>query len=217
MNTLLSDALGLVSESLNNLLSQLKGEKNEQWLEILKLMSRMSPEKILKALREAEVWKKIQVGGRSVKDEFLEKFKMANCGDTDKEKVGIHTIYAAYAIVCASPYEEAEESVEFVMWNLADLGLKKKVWTEDLLNEAFLASLGLDFCKPSDAYYLRLNYTDQPSEETVFVGMKPVDFHGLQVLVLKHGSVGISLVTNQATPRVLWPIDSLWIFRQRKS
>ena len=222
MNTMLSGALELISGPLNNILDQLAGEKNELWLQILQLMSRMSPEKILSALKASvlKLWKKLSVGGNT-KGELLEKFKTAIYKVAGGEKTGIQASEWARDIAskseCAFP-ADMEEDVEFVMGSLGDLfGFKKNAETQVFLDETFLAKYDLEPCKPSDAFYLRLAYLEQPLDEWVRVGMKLIidsDRHPL-VFRLGHRSDGLWLRAHYAYPGNQWNPGLLWIFRRK--
>ncbi len=83
MEAMLRTALRGILGPVKNILDQLAGEKGEQWIEILGLMSRMTPERILKVLstKVSDIyWKRIVVGGKTRK----ELFSMSGL-DTDVE------------------------------------------------------------------------------------------------------------------------------------
>jgi hypothetical protein len=221
-NIMLSSALELISGPLKNILDQLAGEKNELWVEILKLTSRMTPENILRALKNAslKLWKKLSVGGNT-KDELLEKFKTATYRVGKEDKVGIQANDWARDIAskaeCIFP-TEVEEDVEFVMGSLGDLfGFNRNAKTQVFLNEAFLAKYDLELCKPSDAFYLRLAYTDQPLDEWIRVGMKPIigSDRNPRVFRLVHDSRGVWLFAADAFPARQWNPAHLWLFRRK--
>lgn len=222
MNTMLSGALGLISGPLKNILDQLGGAKNELWLEIYQLMSRMSPENILAALKGAAIklTKKMSVGGYTL-HELLENFKIATYKVGDEEKVEFQASEFARDIAskeeCTFP-TEVEEGVEFVVGSLGDLfRFKNRTEAQAFLSEAFLKKRGLELCKPSDALYLRLAYTDQPSDEKLHVAMKPIlGFDGIpRVFSLVHDSHVMQLYAYNADSDDKWNLDSLWIFRRK--
>jgi hypothetical protein len=223
MSTTCSDiALADVAGPMKDLLDKLSGENGASWLEAVKLVLRTQPHLLIAKLKELalKLWKKLSVGGNT-KDEILEKFKTAIYKVGNEDKVGIQASDWARDIAskpeCVFP-TEVEDGVEFVMGSLGDLfGFKKNVETQVFLNEAFLAKHDLEFCKPSDAFYLRLSYTDQPLDEWIRVGMKPivVSDRGPFVFNLERDSSGMWLLASCAFPVDQWYPDCLWFFRRK--
>ncbi|MDQ5912336.1 MAG: hypothetical protein QG568_551 [Patescibacteria group bacterium] len=223
MSTTCSDiALADVAGPMKDLLDKLSGENGASWLEAVKLVLRTQPHLLIAKLKELalKLWKKLPVGGNT-KDELLEKFKTATYRVGNEDKVGIQASDWARDIAskpeCVFP-TEVEDGVEFVMGSLGDLfGFKKNTETQFFLNEDFLAKHNLEFCKPSDAFYLRLNYTDQPLDEWIRVGMKPIIDSGRDpnVFSLEHGSRGVWLSADYAYPVYQWFPDNLWVFRRK--
>ena len=223
MSTTCSDiALVDVAGPMKDLLDKLSGENGASWLEAVKLVLRTQPHLLIAKLKELalKLWKKLSVGGNT-KDEILEKFKTAIYKVGNEDKVGIQASDWARDIAskpeCVFP-TEVEDGVEFVMGSLGDLfGFKKNVETQVFLNEAFLAKHDLEFCKPSDAFYLRLSYTDQPLDEWIRVGMKPIvdSDRNPNVFNLEHDSNGMWLNADYADPDCQWGPGCLWIFRRK--
>jgi hypothetical protein len=223
MSTTCSDiALADVAGPMKDLLDKLSGENGASWLEAVKLVLRTQPHLLIAKLKELalKLWKKLSVGGNT-KDEILEKFKTAIYKVGNEDKVGIQASDWARDIAskpeCVFP-TEVEDGVEFVMGSLGDLfGFKKNVETQVFLNEAFLAKHDLEFCKPSDAFYLRLSYTDQPLDEWIRVGMKPIvgSDRFPSVFRLGHDSGGVWLSASYAYPDNQWYPDGLWFFRRK--
>lgn len=221
-NTCSDIALADVAGPMKDLLDKLSGENGASWLEAVKLALRTQPHLLIAKLKELalKLWKKIPVGGNT-KDELLEQFKTATYKVGNDQKIGIQA--SDYTRDIASKPEclfstEVEEGVEFVMGSLGDLfGFKKNTETQVFLNEAFLAKHNLEFCKPSDAFYLRLAYGDQPVGEWVRVGHKPItDSVGYPfVFNLVHVSDGMWLNARNAYPSYPWFPDNLWIFRRK--
>ena len=221
---MLSSALGLVSGPLKNMLDQLCGQKNELWLEIYGLMSRMTPENILKALKGAVLkpWKKLSIGGHT-KEELLEQFKMATCKVGNEESIGIQVTEDAYYIASKPEcmFSEKEDHVEFFMESLEVLfGFEEDVDAKVFLNEAFLSLYNLELCKPSDAFYIRRSIDNQPSGEWLRVGMTPiVDSSGYsKVFSVEHDDdtdYGVCVSTD-CTDDEFYP-GSVWFFRRKKT
>lgn len=223
MSTTCSDiALADVAGPMKDLFDKLSGENGASWLEAVKLALRTQPHLLIAKLKELalKLWKQIPVGGNT-KDELLGQLKTATYKVGNEEKVGIQASDWARDIAskseCVFP-TEVEDGVEFVMGSLGDLfGFKKNMETQFFLDEDFLAKHNLEFCKPSDAFYLRLNYTDQPLDEWIRVGMKPIidSDRGPIVFRLAHGSDGMWLHAGYANPDFQWDPGNLWFFRRK--
>lgn len=222
-NNMLSSALGLISGPLKNILDQLAGEKNELWLEILNLMSRMTPESILKALKGIKPWMKISVGGETLTD-LIKKLQTTTFRVGIEEKVGIRMEGMAHYIMNKQGYQsliELEKDVEFVKGSLENLfGFNAVTDIGTFLDEVFLVRYGLELCKSgTDTLYLRLNYLDQPLGEQVSVGMIPLVGSDLDRYVFNlasHHPGGLTIDTKHARPGIRCSPNSIWVFRRVK-
>ncbi len=223
MSNICSDiALADVAGPMKVLLDKLSGKNGASWLEAVKLALRMQPQTLIQLIKEAalKLWMMLIVGG-DTKEQLLSKFKEATYKVKDGTKTGMKASDWALDIAgkpeCTFPTEK-EEGVEFVKGSLHDLfGLDENTETQVFLNEEFLAQHGLELCKPSDAFYLRLAYNDQPLDEWIRVGMKPIidSDRDPDVFRLGHDSLGMWLRANCAYPGLQWDPDRLWIFRRK--
>ncbi len=198
MSTPCSDiALAAAAGPMKDMLDKLSGENGATWL---------------------EAWKTLTVGGNT-KDELLAQFAEAKL---PSGVIGIQASDCARDIAgkpACDFLKEKEEGVEFVMGSLRDLfGFEENIKTEVFLNEAFLAKHGLELCKPSDAFYLRLAYLDQLLDEWIRIGMNPItDSDGYpSVFDLGHFSDGMWLSAIYADPDYQWDPDNRWFFRRKK-
>lgn len=220
MNTCSDIALADVAGPMKDMLDKLSGTDGASWLEAIKLTLRTDPRLLIKRLKEGflKLWKTLTAGGNT-KDELLAKFAEAKLpSGATGIKIGDWASDIAGKTACDFP-KEKEDGVEFVMGSLRDLfGFPKDTKTEVFLNEAFLAKHGLELCKPSDAFYIRLTYLDQPLDEWVRVGMKPItDSSGNpSVFRLAHNSSGMWLDALYADPDRQWDPGCVWVFRLRK-
>lgn len=224
MNTCSDVALADVAGPMKDLLDKLSGENGATWLEAVKLVLRTQPNLLITKLKGSalKLWKKLSIGGQSPVG-LLKKFETAIYRVGNEDKVGIHATDWARDIASKAEcvfQAEVEDGVEFVMGSLGDLfGFKKDTETQVFLNEAFLAKHDLEFCKPCDAFYLRLAYTDQPLNEWIRVGMKTIidSDRNPRVFGLGHNSDGMLLRAYYIDPDGQWGRDRLWIFRRKKT
>lgn len=74
--------------------------------------------------------------------------------------------------------------------------------------------LGLDLCPPDVGPHLRLEYTDQPPGERLYVAMKPITGSDGEprVFVIAHDSAGLSLDAARARSDDKWAMDDTFVF-----
>jgi len=74
--------------------------------------------------------------------------------------------------------------------------------------------LGLELCSPDVGPHLRLEYTDQPSGERLYVAMKPITGSDGEprIFVVAHDSVGLSLDAARARSDDKWSPDDIFVF-----
>ncbi|MGH8474541.1 MAG: hypothetical protein ACRER2_02005 [Methylococcales bacterium] len=77
--------------------------------------------------------------------------------------------------------------------------------------------LGLDLCSPQVGPELRLQYSEQPLGERVYVAMKPIIASDGEprIFVVEHNSNGMSLDAARARPGDEWPPDAIFVFCAR--
>ena len=229
MSTTCSDiALADVAGPIKDMLDKLSGEDGADWLEAVKFTLRVQPHLIIMKLKElvrAKTWKKYTIGGYT-KEQLLERFKSRMYGSgTSTHGVGIVTSDWDCSIAGSDENTfpiEKKEAVEFVKGRLSDLfDFWYNMETRTFLDEEFLTRRGLQFCRPCDAFYLRLKYINQPIGERVCVGMKPVIAPNAdpRIFALCHNrqtgaSVGLGLGSYYADSECKWPPDSVWVFRR---
>jgi hypothetical protein len=74
--------------------------------------------------------------------------------------------------------------------------------------------LGLEICPPDLGPYLRLEYTDQPSGESLYIAMKPINVSDGEphIFVVAHNSAGLSLDSARARDDDKWEPDDFFVF-----
>ncbi len=79
--------------------------------------------------------------------------------------------------------------------------------------------LGLELCLPDVGPQLRLEYTDQPSGERLYVAMKPITASDGEprIFVVAHGPAGLSLDAARARSDDKWAPDDTFVFCSGKS
>jgi hypothetical protein len=111
---------------------------------------------------------------------------------------------------------EAKE-VELVIVSVADLGFRNTGTARDIYARA--NELGLDLCPAEVGPQLRLQYTDQPKGEWLFIGMEPIDIsiHHLRIFdVERIGNNEQWLSSDNGDPGHVWKATDHWVFLRRK-
>ncbi|MFZ2959434.1 MAG: hypothetical protein WA705_21310 [Candidatus Ozemobacteraceae bacterium] len=78
--------------------------------------------------------------------------------------------------------------------------------------------LGLDLCPPKLGPELRLQYSEQPVGERIYIAMKPITASDGEprIFVVEHNSHGMSLDAVRARPGHEWPPDAIFVFCARE-
>lgn len=108
------------------------------------------------------------------------------------------------------------EVVDVVKLQVSDLGFTDYPTTEQLYQRA--SELGLELCPAEVGPHYRLQYTDQPLHEWVYIGMKQItDSHGdPDVFGLLRDADGVWLDAPWGGPTYEWGLDDKGVFRRRK-
>lgn len=237
MEDMLKTALGKILRPVQNILTQLLGDKSELWQEIFSLMSRMRPETILSALRgyPLPIWKRLNVGGVD-KSYFLPhacntifapsktggaEIRISNNGEDFLNRAGFPS--------------DVEKGVEFILVPhshfVAELESRRSDTTlippqsverdvKSMLKDDFLADFGFEMCKQSDAAYLRLAFLEQavlPADAdghdlisgSIVVGASPLNMGGTEFFAVMDATETCNLV--RCSPDVC---DSAQAFQQ---
>ena len=107
---------------------------------------------------------------------------------------------------------EATE-IDLVKVTVAELGFKKGARRDQIYERA--KELGLELCPSEVGPQLRLQYQDQPNNEWLLIGMKPIaDSVGdLSVFGVKRSDSGLWLSSLWGRPGGVWNPGSRWVFR----
>lgn len=106
------------------------------------------------------------------------------------------------------------ETVQIVRLKVKDLGFTNPPTTEKLFTKA--EQLGLELCPAEIGPQYRLQYENQPTQEWVYIGMKPIDVSigGPGLFLLKNTSVdGSTLDLAMAGSSITWNLDREFAFR----
>jgi hypothetical protein len=108
------------------------------------------------------------------------------------------------------------EKEQFIRLRVADLGFPNSATTKEIFERA--ASLGLELCPPEVGPHYRLQYTNQPMNERVRVGMKPISDSDvyLSVFNVEREPDGSWLDSDCAEPDHRWYASYQILFRSRK-
>jgi len=108
------------------------------------------------------------------------------------------------------------EQIKLIRLKVKDLFSDNKNHTTDEVY-AKAEKLGLELCPPEVGPKLRLQYQDQPLNEWLYVGMKPLDADGIPyVFKLDRGGDGLWLHGSWARPSDQWSPGRSFVFCLRK-
>ena len=154
---------------------------------------------------EFNTWKTIKLGtGIKTADDFRKALK----GNGFKIGSWADDILGKPAFTVLT--EETE--IDLVKVTVAELGFKKGARRDQIYERA--KELGLELCPPEVGPQLRLQYSDQPNEGWIFVGMEPiiVSVDSPAVFYVEHNDSGLWLGSFWSNPGGVWGPALRWIF-----
>ncbi|WP_343691321.1 hypothetical protein [Chitinophaga sp.] len=123
----------------------------------------------------------------------------------------------AFDIIQKPPFtiSSLPQTVQLVMTSLRSLGLPDGTCYRDIFTAA--QNAGLHLCPPEIGLQLQLHYMDQPFEETLVIGMQPLeDNDGLpSVFTVHHWDWAVALgaaCCGMSNVEDEWHADSNWVF-----
>jgi len=166
----------------------------------------LSGELVVKEIeRKFNVWKTINLGTGKNADDFRKVLKDRgfNIGNWADDILGKPAFTAA---------TEATE-IDLVKVTVAELGFKEGARRDQIYERA--KELGLELCPSEVGPQLRLQYQDQPNNEWLLIGMKPIaDSDGdLGVFCVRRGDSELWLGSGWSHPGGVWDPGSRWVFR----
>ncbi|MFH0928530.1 MAG: hypothetical protein V1821_03595 [bacterium] len=112
------------------------------------------------------------------------------------------------------------ETLDLVKLSVADLGFPNGATVQQIYDQAEKLGLGVreDACPAETGPAYRLQYSEQPLNEWVLVGMRPIAVSdGLpEVFLVRHSVRGQWLDTCNAYPDFRYSAADQWVFRRRK-
>ena len=113
--------------------------------------------------------------------------------------------------------EPKKETVELAVVKVRDLGFTEMQTTTELFERA--KERGYELCHPIIGLELRLAYEDQPMNDWLYVGMKPISVSGGSpgVFSVDPDGDGLWLSGRWTWPGGQWNLGSALVFRVRKS
>jgi len=166
----------------------------------------LSGELVVKEIeRKFNVWKTINLGTGKNADDFRKVLKDRgfNIGNWANDILGKPAFTAA---------TEATE-IDLVKVTVAELGFKEGARRDQIYERA--KELGLELCPSEVGPQLRLQYQDQPNNEWLLIGMKPIADSGgdLRVFCVKRNDSELWLSGDWGPPGSVWNPGSQWVFR----
>jgi hypothetical protein len=153
------------------------------------------PQSKLNTSAEIPVWRTITLGtykGVSGYRKALDKAAM-KIGDSADEILGRP----------AFPYGRTRRDLDLVLLSVAELGVKTETASlSDIYKRAI--QFGLELCPPEAGPQLRLDYSNQPLGEFLYLAMEPVATYGgdLTILTVANGGAGLLLIGTDGRPDV---------------
>lgn len=190
---------------------ELSGDVMQGWIQnpkaVQKLLAGFAPsETTVAAPREFATWKTVKIGThKNVKD--LSKALTSN-----NFRIGDW----AADILKRTPLAETETEIELVLVSVADLGFKKATRRDAIYDRA--KELGLGLVPAEVGPQLRLDYSDQPMDEWLLMGMEPIagsDGYPLVFHVVCDAD-GQWLGAYYGRPGFEWLPAYRWVFARRK-
>ena len=184
------------------------------WLPVKRLKAQIESQKDLfkKELRPLELTT-LTIGGMNV-EQLEEAFARADIQTAD-----IQTNNYAKQMLENKDFStsKTKERIDLVRLTVKDLGFPVRATFEKIVQRA--KELGLELCPAEVGPHYRLQYTDQPTNERVYVGMEPIpdvdgDSHVFEVG--RHGD-SVWLGSYWVDPTVGWFPSDQFLFRLRKS
>lgn len=198
---MLGSALAEVTGPLKDFADKLGGEDGVEWLEAFKRFLRKE-ETWQKP--QFSVWKTLKLGGYKTVAELIQAVK----DGSGKISEWATDILGKPAFTVAP--EETE--VDLVKVTVAELGFKKGATHKQIYKRA--QELGLQICPSEVGPQLRRQYADQPNNEWILIGMKPIRDSGgdLDVFHVVRGDGGLWLNTYFGRPDSVCGADDQWVF-----
>ena len=110
-----------------------------------------------------------------------------------------------------------ETQVDLVVVSVAELDFKNGGTFENI--QARAQELGLDLCPPEVGLHLRLQYTDQPKDEWLYIAMKPITYSiGRRIYLFGVGNVDsvLYLASSGDDPDYVFDGNCRFVFLRRK-
>lgn len=149
--------------------------------------------------KDVKVFKTIKLGtGLMTADDFCQAFKRAGYRIGDW----------ANALLSERAFQTASQAteVDLVIVSVADLGFPKGANGRDIYPKA--QELGLMLCSPEVGPQLRLQYTDQPNGECLFISSDG----DLDVFYVERDDSGSWLHGKDGCPDCFWDGGDCWVF-----
>jgi hypothetical protein len=175
------------------------------------------------AKKTLTVWKTINVGGTNTENLLAAVKKAGNeIGDYARD------LTTKDAFVIAEKPDKADlVIISIADISIAELGFKSNPRTDTFMTPEFCAQWSaenldgqvIELCKPEDGPQLRLQYTDQPNGEVLWMAMERITDSGGDPRVFRVGRNDDGtpwLYTDWTSPGRTWDLDDRLVFRLRK-
>ncbi len=175
--------------------------------EIEKLLAELKARNVEVAPKSSRLKTLMEVNSASLQSEDIRKqLEKENC----KVSNWANDILSKIAI------PKNETTLDLVTVTVSELGFENGATREDIYKRA--QELGLSLCPAWVGPALRLAYKNQPVDEWLLIGMKPVvdSDECPDVFRVGHGSGGLWLNARCGYPSYVWNPEGRWVFVRTK-
>ena len=154
-----------------------------------------------------EVWKTIKMGGG------WQSFRKVLNTLHPLSKIYVVTQEAREIFPGATEIADEETKIDLVKLTVGELGFKQQHVSCNQLYER-AKELGLELCPAEVGLRLRIEYQDQPDQESVFIAMEPIrDLQGWpQVFRVERAGSKMVLRTRMGDAERVWDLNDLCVF-----
>ena len=147
---------------------------------------------------------KVEIGGKSG-EELITELEASEIKVSDEVKCMMRS---AGFVPCKD-----REKVTLISLTVADLGFSDRTTTDEVFRRA--QELGLALCSADTGPCYRLQYTNQPLQEWLFVAMKPIISKSgePQIFTIQHMGGGLLIDVFWASSKYVWDLGNEFIFR----
>ncbi|MFZ2886999.1 MAG: hypothetical protein WA021_04240 [Minisyncoccia bacterium] len=188
---------------------------------------KLSSYQLKKMLEKGPVkFRKVTVGTMS-KQELAQRLEETSRDRNDAKGILISPVTSRLSRRPDFEVSKTQEEVDLIELLVADLAVPGKATYGGMLSTeeiyARAADVGLELCPPEVALQLRLQYTDQPRDERLLIGMTPMQSDIMSsdkrvfILELSHTKMGLWFKEEWTGLRNMWKPTDRFVFKVHRN